>query len=521
MKKIYMLLFFSFLSLISLSFISAFSGLGSGSEADPYQITNCLQLQEMGEDGLEDNYILMNNINCSDTINWNGGLGFKPIGNNSNPTSVLLNGQNYIISNLYINRPVGNYVGLFGYLLTSSGVYNIHLRNVSITGYYYVGGLVGITENSLIYNVSVTGVVNGGSDGAGGLIGILAYTDVNNSYAIVDVTGLHNVGGLIGETDNVNIYNSYAIGNVTGEGNRIGGLIGNNDYGNIFNSYAVGNIKGTEYQSEAVGGLVGYNTGNIYRSYSTGTVWIGGVGQTAGGLAGENYGNITNSFSGSRVAIDGNYVGGLVGKHLDGKIINSYSSGYVNGFGFEGGLIGWSQFGETINSYWDINTSNQFGSSGGTGKTTLQMKNQTTFTGWNFNTIWNSECSYPFLRGLPVPFAIGCPPPPIISKEKVGIGKAISNTIKGFNSMFPDASTLSALERYSMAFILIFIITIVILISLKENIELAIMLSLIIDILIFIYFIVIGYIGLGTGILIGCIILIISLFKMEKRGGGV
>ena len=49
---------------------SAFSGSGAGTVADPYQITNATQLQEM-KDNLTAHYALMNDIDCSDTENWN------------------------------------------------------------------------------------------------------------------------------------------------------------------------------------------------------------------------------------------------------------------------------------------------------------------------------------------------------------------------------------------------------------------------------------------------------------------
>ncbi len=50
---------------------SAFSGGGAGTIAEPYQITNATQLQEM-KDNLVAHYALMNDIDCSDTVNWNG-----------------------------------------------------------------------------------------------------------------------------------------------------------------------------------------------------------------------------------------------------------------------------------------------------------------------------------------------------------------------------------------------------------------------------------------------------------------
>lgn len=55
-----------------------FSGAGSGTESDPYQVTNVCQLQEMKYD-LDAHYIIIYDIDTSDTENWSNGLGFESI----------------------------------------------------------------------------------------------------------------------------------------------------------------------------------------------------------------------------------------------------------------------------------------------------------------------------------------------------------------------------------------------------------------------------------------------------------
>ena len=57
---------FAFLFLFVVSIGLAFSGNGAGTETDPYQITNIEQLQEMNDE-LDAHYILMNDIDASDT----------------------------------------------------------------------------------------------------------------------------------------------------------------------------------------------------------------------------------------------------------------------------------------------------------------------------------------------------------------------------------------------------------------------------------------------------------------------
>ncbi|GAJ08009.1 unnamed protein product, partial [marine sediment metagenome] len=74
----------------------------------------------------------------------------------------------------------------------------------------------------------------------------------------------------------------------------------------------------------------------------------------------------------------------------------------------EGGLVGfdWVPSGTITNCFWDTQTSGQATSDGGTGRTTIQMQTQATFTGagWDFDTIWNIcgsptyVASYPWLQ---------------------------------------------------------------------------------------------------------------------------
>jgi len=55
---------------------------------------------------------------------------------------------------------------------------------------------------------------------------------------------------------------------------------------------------------------------------------------------------------------------------------------------------------EVNNCFWDVTTSNQPSSDGGTGTNTLNMKTQLTFTNWDFTDIWAiiQETTYPYLQ---------------------------------------------------------------------------------------------------------------------------
>lgn len=236
-------------------------------------VNNINQMQWINT-ALNGKYELGSNINASATSTWNsngsgGYYGFNSIGddstldNNSRFTGTF-DGKGFAISDLYINRPITDQVGLFGYIHDAT-IKNIGLENVSITGGYWVGGLVGFNRQGTIQNSHVTGAVSG-SYRVGGLVGNNYYGQIENSYALGSVSGTQSVGGLVGLNDSsgtITINNSYAISSVTGS-DYIGGFVGSNYNGTIENSYASGT---TTAVGSDIGGLMGFNTGYISNSW--------------------------------------------------------------------------------------------------------------------------------------------------------------------------------------------------------------------------------------------------------------
>jgi len=307
-------------------------------------------------------YVLMNDLD-STTAGYedlasptaNGGEGWQPLlacrfwTGACYGFSGTFDGQGYEIHDLFVNRPSEQMgVGLFGWVDAGAVIKNIGVVNVTMTGTVNVGGLAG---------------ANWGGN-------------VNDSYSTGSVTGAEGVGGLVGNNGGT-VSNCYATARVTGR-DVVGGLIGDNP-GTVSNSYSTGSVTGSE---GLVGGLVGQNVeGTVSNSYSTGTV----IGE---GL-----------------------VGGLVGQNAGGTVSNSYSTGNVTGGGLAGGLVGQSGEGTATGSFWDIQTSGQALSVDGTGKTTAEMQDITTFSaaGWNITDvapgqtnpayIWNivDNVTYPFL----------------------------------------------------------------------------------------------------------------------------
>lgn len=209
---------------------SQFEG-GTGSEEDPYRVSTVTQLQRL-KSNLSDHFILINDIDASETESWNNGEGFLPIGNDENPFTGVLNGDGFDINGLQIQRNDGRGIGLFG-VTENSTLSNFSLTNVEIVGSGRVGALAGVnggTVDQVFVSGSVTGEIN-----TGGFVGINNGT-ILNSYTHANVEGRSVVGGFAGQNNNAGeISGVYAAGVLAGSSNT-GGLAGIQD-GEFTGSY--------------------------------------------------------------------------------------------------------------------------------------------------------------------------------------------------------------------------------------------------------------------------------------------
>ena len=235
------------------------------------------------------------NIDASVTSGWNEGVGFIPVGSQANYFRGHLNGNDYVINNLYINRPHDTGVALFGYLATGI-VENLGIINAQIHGDYYVGTLAGLcSSNSLIENCWASGQVTIPSDGerdskSGGLLGVLWSSVLSRSNSDVNVTALssrNQIGGLCGylrgrsDAPVAIIENCYSTGMVTSNGRKVGGLLGDADGNNAIVSkcYSVGRVIGSHKK-----GLVGFNNSNPTIIDSYWDVQTSGCSSSYGGI---------------------------------------------------------------------------------------------------------------------------------------------------------------------------------------------------------------------------------------------
>jgi hypothetical protein len=313
---------------------------GKGTIEDPKQICTPEDLYNI-KDNPSWYYILNNDIDLNTTllekeIWYDKELGWLPIGNDKAPFVGSLDGKDFTIRNLYINRPEEDYIGLFGYA-ENANIKDLVFENALPTGNNSVGGLLGkCASGCTISNIHIlTGMVTGNSI----------------------------VGGLVGEINDSQITKSHTKMSIYCSLEKVGGLIGVSNNSIISESYSSGIIGSKELLPSIAGGLVGYlNKGAISNSHSTDT-------------------------------LNGNdFVGGLVGLNETGEISYCYSNAQVIGTENTGGLV--AQIVPEIidtSNYWDIDSSTQKESVMGTGYSTEEMKTQGVYIDWDFKNIWAIE----------------------------------------------------------------------------------------------------------------------------------
>jgi hypothetical protein len=226
--------------------------------------------------------------------------------------------------------------------------------------------------------------------------------------AEIKITGSGRyIGGLAGYNSG-DVTTCYSTGTVSSTGGSVGGLVGQNDHGSVTRCRSTSAVSG----DDEVGGLVAWNDqGTVTQCYSSGAVTGGGTGQYSGiwvgGLVGRNGGPVTHCFSTGTVR-GSSCVGGLVGLNgFDSAVTQCYSTSTVSGTGEKvGGLVG-ENWRTVTACFWNTQTSGQATSAGGAGKATAEMQTAKTFldAGWDFvgETVNGSEDIWKISDGLGYP----------------------------------------------------------------------------------------------------------------------
>ena len=234
---------------------SNFDEPNAGTEENPFLISNLANLRWLSEtpeywgsgEYASPDYAVLHtkyyylqtaDIDATETIDWSAGAGFKPIGrdfiydlpNYEIPFWSDYNGDNYTISNLYIDTSISLfaslqiYTGLFGFTARSN-IYSVRLIDVNFTGTRTVGGIVGFACYGSIRHSSSSG-------------NITSYNRSNTSLA-------HYVGGLAGASSNAFIEYCSTDINIIFDGRveYVGGLVGSIYRSTLTNSFFRGSFS--------------------------------------------------------------------------------------------------------------------------------------------------------------------------------------------------------------------------------------------------------------------------------------
>ena len=272
--------------------------------------------------------------------------GWVSIGRREREFRGIFDGNNKSITGVLISSSDSSNQGLFG--ASSGTIKNLTVR-VNIRGSDFVGGLVGI-NSGIIKNVGILGNVSGNRH-VGGLVGYMSRGEITHSFFIGELKGANMVGGIVGQMWNSVIEECFAILNATGTGSHVGGLTGWATASTITNSFVRGNIFGGSQTGALTGSIgAGLATVRIVNCYAV-----------------SNRRNLSgSSFAGSHI-INSHTLGKGRRRHL--SIINYGRISRTSGI-----------------------------------RSIEQMKQQSTFAGWNFDNTWgilsDINGGFPYLRVL-------------------------------------------------------------------------------------------------------------------------
>jgi len=324
-------------------------GGGSGTAEDPYQIWTAEQMNTIGAEpnDWDKHFKLMTDLDLSayqgNTFHLIGYYALENRGYGDQGFSGVFDGNGHAISNFTyladVNQP--GFISRYGTEYPA-------LSAVGLFRYVWLGGE--------IKNL--------------GLIDPLVEPAPSCKGRVV------RFGALVGEMDEGSIINCYVAGGRVAADSCVGGLVGDNHMGTISGCYTTCNVA--------------YAAGRPLWPWRTREVPLDA---RFGGLVGMNEGEIRNSYALGAVQGDW-FVGGLVGGNATavraGVIADCFAAGPVSGTMYTSGLVGLDEFDEEgmiRNSFWDQQTTGQAqGLRGGTGKTTSQMQDLSTYlkAGWDF-----------------------------------------------------------------------------------------------------------------------------------------
>ena len=331
---------------------------GDGTEENPYLISNKTHLNNVRK-YLDAHFKMVTDIEFTDADFaeggdfYNDGQGWEPIGNSdSSAFTGTFDGNNNVIKGLFVKKTDTLHIstncaraGLFG---ENAGVVsNLVMKNANITA---------ISENST-YDLNAYAGSFAGENSEGSIFNCFSIDSIICAKVFGGVMGSARVGGICG-SNNGFVYGCYNISNVTAE---------------------VSNMRNAD---ATAGGISGINNGEISACYNRGQINTytrtdrQGEVFRVGGIAGVNYKSIGNCYNTGESLIT----------HLP-PVANEIRTAGITNWNFD-----------TIYSCYTFNMTASYGilyNNSGTDSpircTADQMKQQSTFAGFDFDAVWEID----------------------------------------------------------------------------------------------------------------------------------
>ena len=370
---------------------ASFSGEGSGTESDPWIISQDNEWSEIVASGesfvgcyfkISEDYSLdfseeeevtpLDYFNGS--IDGNGTtikLGTRTV--SSEKTAVLFNylGLKSCISNFTVEGDVTITANFGGTLIgkTCGTVENV-VSNVTVTqinGAQNGGGLIGYTYGEAqITNCSYTGTFTTAGRSSGGVIGQAFMTYITNCYnagtmtAPLDSADLYIIytGGVVGYAHQSTLTGCYNKGVINTMANGSGGVAGYvGDSSVVTNCYNIGTVTSTgQFLGGVAGRLIESEMSGCYNA-STGTVSASEV-NTAGVLAYSYYSTVSNCWNEGSVSASKSNLAGVIAHPSHSTVTGCYnaSTGNVTGTSYYVGGVAYRLQTTTMSDCYNAGT---------------------------------------------------------------------------------------------------------------------------------------------------------------------
>ena len=320
-------------------------GGGTGTEADPYLITNASELAYLSSTTTEENsnyegvYFALTtdiDLNCTTTQRW------TPIGDQDDWFSGVFDGCGHSVINVMLKfSSINHDYGFFGFVHVPGQVINLNVYYTgTISATDGMGGIAGLTGNDTLSYYGSQNV-------------IIRNCAVYNLNITVSDNSLYHLGGIVGRARKPTIIENCLVESISITGKvSCGGIIGEGFGWTIKNCICTNSTIKATSSADPAGGIIGQ-----FNASATSAVTIENCiventtirGYYSGGIIGETYTGHAISINGCSVVggtITGTaYAGGIIGSVYsssanDLDIQDCYVDSSVSGATYAGGLYG-------------------------------------------------------------------------------------------------------------------------------------------------------------------------------------